>query len=327
MIQIDSKNRFQRLAITPGDPAGIGPDIAVMLPTTQLKEKIIMIADRNILRQRARDLEQEFSFTDYSENSTTNSGIEILHVQCDYPVNAGKSDPRHARYVLETLKRAVQGCLTGEFDALITGPVNKETVRRSGIEFSGHTEFLAQQTQANRPVMLLTDESLRVALVTTHLPLTDVPAAISQEKIVEVARILDHDLKKRFHLRSPRIAVCGLNPHAGEGGTLGSEELAQIIPAIEILRNEGVGVSGPYPADTIFTKSKLENFDVVLAMYHDQGLPVIKHSAFGEVVNVTLGLPIVRTSVDHGTAYDIAGTGKADIRSMLSAISLAKRLC
>ena len=327
MKETRSNSKRKPLVVTPGDPAGIGPDIAVMLQAGELRERIVIIADRDVLRERANALGQEFSFPDYREESAATSGIEVLHVPCSHRVTAGKPDPGNAGYILNTLENAIRGCLGRKFGALITGPVNKETIRRAGIDFSGHTEFLAERTQSPLPVMLLTDEKLRVALVTTHLPLAEVSAAISQEKIVSVARILNNDLKLRFHMPSPRIGVCGLNPHAGEGGTLGTEDVTEILPAVETLRSEGVHIKGPYPADTIFIQNQLRKFDVVLAMYHDQGLPVIKHSAFGHVVNVTLGLPIIRTSVDHGTAYDIAGTGNADIGSMMSAIELARNFC
>ncbi len=327
MEELRSNTRLKPLAVTPGDPAGIGPDIAVMLQASEINGRIVIIADRNVLLERARVLGQEFNWRNYSEESDAKSGIEVLHVQCSHPVFPGEPDPRNSRYILSTLEIAAQGCLDGNFDALVTGPVNKEMIRISGIDFSGHTEFLAEHTQCPLPVMLLTDENLRVALVTTHLPLAQVSAAISQEKIMQVARILNNDLKVRFHIPSPRIGVCGLNPHAGEGGTLGTEDVTEILPAVQTLQNEGVDIEGPFPADTIFTQNQLANFDVVLAMYHDQGLPVIKHSAFGHAVNVTLGLPIIRTSVDHGTAYDIAGTGQADRGSLISAVKLARNLC
>ena len=313
------------LALTPGDPAGIGPDLVVMLDNSRTVDRIVVIADHGVLTERANLLGRDTRFSDYLPEKCT-PGIEIIHVDCQYPVTPGEGDHRHSNYLLNTLNRAVEGCLSGEFDALVTGPVNKEMMIRGGFDFSGHTEYLAKKSGAKLPVMLLMNQSLKVALVTTHIPLSEVPRHISRERIVAIARVLHKDLTDRFGLDSPHIGICGLNPHAGEGGELGREEITDIIPAIDSLREEGINASGPFPADTIFTPHQLLKYDVVLAMYHDQGLPVIKHSAFGEIVNVTLGLPIIRTSVDHGTAYDIAGRGGADAGSLQAALALASQL-
>ena len=314
------------LVLTPGDPAGIGPDLAVMLSDSTKSSRLVVIADHNMLTDRARLLKYSASFGEYSRNDVNTRGFEILHMDCQFPVAAGKGDPRHSDYIINTLDRAIEGCLSGEFDALVTGPVNKEMMSRSGKKFMGHTEYLAERTGSDCPVMLLMSDQLKVALVTTHIPLSEVPSHISCERIVKVVRVLHRDLQRRFGLISPRIGICGLNPHAGEGGKLGDEEITQIIPAVEMLRGESIDVIGPLAADTVFSHHQLANFDVVLAMYHDQGLPVIKHGAFGEIVNVTLGLPIVRTSVDHGTAYDIAGRGKAKPSSLQCALALAGTL-
>ena len=314
------------LALTPGDPAGIGPDLTVLLSKRSTTDRIVVIADRNMLEDRSKLLQCEISFCSYDSESQPADKMEVLHFDCDSPVVPGKGDPSNARYVLNTLDRAVQGCLSQEFDAIVTGPVNKEIIARSGIPFMGHTEYLAELTGSKCPVMLLTDGELRVALVTTHIPLNQVAEAVTCERVTAVATVLHNDLRNRLDIASPRIGVCGLNPHAGEGGVLGDEEIEKIIPAIEMLQKEGINAVGPLPADTIFVQNQLEKFDVILAMYHDQGLPVVKYAGFGEVVNVTLGLPIIRTSVDHGTAYGIAGTGSAEINSLLSAVEMAREL-
>ena len=313
------------LALTPGDPAGIGPDLVATLANSRMTDRIVVIADQRVLTERAKLLGKDVSFNDYLPEERT-PGVEIIHVDCEFPVTPGEGDHRHSNYLINTLNRAVEGCLSGEFDALITGPVNKEMMMQGGFDFVGHTEYLAKMSGAKLPVMLLMNQSLKVALVTTHVPLSEVPRHISRERIVAIVRVLHNDLSERFALDSPRIGLCGLNPHAGEGGELGREEITDIIPAIASLCEEGIDASGPYPADTIFAPHQLSKFDVVLAMYHDQGLPVIKHSAFGEIVNVTLGLPIIRTSVDHGTAYDIAGRGVADAGSLRAALTLASQL-
>lgn len=318
--------KFKTLVFTPGDPAGIGPDLAVALAGQQATDRIVIVADREVLTDRANQLGRNAVFDEYGADRIDSSAVEVLHIKCDHRVTAGKGNPAFAEYITSTLNRAVDGCLSGEFDAMATGPVNKEMMNRSGTGFMGHTEYLADRTGAGCPVMMLMSENLKVALVTTHVPLSQVPAQVTSERIVAIGRILHRDLARWFGLRTPRIGICGLNPHAGEGGKLGHEETAQIIPAIEILRQENIDATGPVPADTIFAAHRLKQYDVVLAMYHDQGLPVIKHGAFGSIVNVTLGLPIIRTSVDHGTAYDIAGSGAANPGSLRHALSVASML-
>jgi 4-hydroxythreonine-4-phosphate dehydrogenase len=249
--------------------------------------------------------------------------LRIEHVALGAPARAGELDVRNARYVLALLDRAIDGVRAGDFDAIVTAPVQKSIINEAGIPFTGHTEYFAQRLGVGRPVMLLTAGSLRVALATTHLPLKSVSAAIDRPLLDEVLDILDRDLKRLWGLAAPRIAVCGLNPHAGEGGHLGDEELRVIAPAVEAARQRGIDARGPLPADTAFVPRALVNFDAVLAMYHDQGLPVLKHAGFGNSVNVTLGLPLIRTSVDHGTALDLAGTGRADPGSLEAALELA----
>ena len=248
--------------------------------------------------------------------------LTVLPVEVNEPVKCGQTTPLNSRYVLKTLTKATQGCLNGTFDALVTGPVDKGIINDAGFPFSGHTEYIAEITSGH-PVMMLATEKLRVALVTTHLPLKDVSAAITHTRLRSVIRILAHDLSTRFKIASPKILVCGLNPHAGENGHLGHEEIEIIIPVLDSLRQQGLDLIGPLPADTLFTPKYLDTADAVLAMYHDQGLPVLKYQGFGKAVNITLGLPIIRTSVDHGTALDLAGTGKADIGSLLVALQTA----
>ncbi len=314
-----------RLALTPGDPAGIGPDLAVMLSVAGTVDQVVIIADEGVLTARAKLLSHEMRLSQYQPNHWT-PRFELLHIECPFPVSPGTGDPRHAGYLINTLNRAIEGCLTGEFEAMVTGPINKEMMQRGGFSFMGHTEYIADQTGAHCPVMLLTSDTFHVALATTHLPLREVSKHITCERIASITRILHKDLVERFGMNSPHIGICGLNPHAGEGGRLGHEEIEEIAPAIEILRREGISAAGPLSADTIFTKEQLARFDVVLAMYHDQGLPVIKYGGFGKIVNVTLGLPIIRTSVDHGTAYDIAGRGTANVGSIQRALQLASQL-
>ena len=260
---------------------------------------------------------------DYDPESRPRCRVEVLHVPLAAPCVAGRLDPRNARYVLALLDRAVAGCLAGEFHAMVTAPVHKGVINDGGVAFTGHTEYLAKRCGAPAPVMLLVGGGLRVALATTHLPLSEVPRAITGPSLESVLRVLDRDLRELFGLRRPRILVCGLNPHAGEGGHLGREEADVIAPALERLRGTGMRLDGPIAADTAFLAGRLSGFDAVLAMFHDQGLPVLKRAAFGRAVNVTLGLPIVRTSVDHGTALDVAGTARADPGSLIAALRLA----
>jgi len=316
-----------RLALTPGEPAGIGPDLCIQLAQQAQQVQLIAIADPQLLRQRASQLGLPLTLLDFSPSAPSHRSepgeLYVLPVPLAVPAQAGKLDPRNAGYVLQTLRRAVEGCRSGEFDALVTGPVHKGIINDGGIPFTGHTEFLAELTGTPRVVMMLATEGLRVALATTHLPLAEVSRAITPELLDEVIRILHRDLQLRFGLADPRILVCGLNPHAGEGGHLGREELEVITPVLELLRGEGMQLFGPLPADTLFTPRYLAEADAVLAMYHDQGLPVLKHMGFGRAVNITLGLPIIRTSVDHGTALELAGSGKAESGSLQYAIEVA----
>lgn len=316
-----------RLALTPGEPAGIGPDLCIQLAQTPQPAQLVAIADPDLLRQRAATLglPLEIKRFEPAEPPTPARAGElwVLPAQLATPATAGKLDPANAEYVLATLRLAVEGCLGGQFDALVTGPVHKGVINDSGIPFTGHTEFLAEHSATPRVVMMLATEGLRVALATTHLPLAEVSHHITRESLEEVIRILHRDLVQRFGIAAPQILVCGLNPHAGEGGHLGHEELEIIGPVLEQLRDEGMKLFGPLPADTLFTPRYLSEADAVLAMYHDQGLPVLKHMGFGRAVNITLGLPFIRTSVDHGTACELAGSGKAETGSLMYAIEVA----
>ncbi len=318
---------LSRIAITAGEPAGIGADLCVLLAYRALDAEVVIIADANMLQARARALNLDIQIKEYAAKSHTahlgNGAITVLHQAINQPVVAGQLDARNSQYVLKTLKTAALGCINQEFDAMVTAPVHKGIINDAGITFSGHTEFLAELTNTAQVVMMLVGSGLRVALATTHLALKDVPAAITKSSLETTIRILHHDLVHKFGLDSPRILVAGLNPHAGEDGYLGREEIDIINPVLEKLRTEGMQLVGALPADTLFAKHHLSKADAVLAMYHDQGLPVLKHASFGEGVNVTLGLPIIRTSVDHGTALDLAETGNIEIGSMLAAIELA----
>jgi 4-hydroxythreonine-4-phosphate dehydrogenase len=314
------------LAVTTGEPAGIGPDLALGLAARAWPARIVLLGDRGLLAARARLLGIDVVLHDWQPGQapiTEPGGIAVLHVPLEVPARPGVLDPANATYVLALLRQAVAGCRRGEFAAMVTAPVQKSVINDAGIPFPGHTEFLAAETGAPLPVMMLVAESLRVALVTTHLPLAAVPGAITAPLLDATLTILDHDLRHRFHLPAPRIIVLGLNPHAGESGHLGREEIDTLIPAVARARARGIAAVGPLPADTAFVPRHLEGADAVLAMYHDQGLPVLKNRGFGRAVNVTLGLPIVRTSVDHGTALDLAGTGRADGGSLAAAVELA----
>ena len=328
--------KIPRLAVTPGEPAGIGPDLVIQLAQQQgenpYQAELVVVADKTMMQQRAQQLGIPVSFSDYqtsdSQRQSTTSinnalEIRILDIKCTDPVVAGELNKNNAQYVLDTLTRATTGCLSGEFDAVVTAPLHKGIINDAGVAFTGHTEFLANLTKAPLPVMMLAADSLRVALATTHLPLKDVSDAITKESLSQVIEILHHDLVTKFGIPSPHILICGLNPHAGEGGHLGMEEIETIEPVIEAFKKDGMNLSGPLPADTLFTPKYLETADAVLAMYHDQGLPVLKHVGFGHAINVTLGLPIIRTSVDHGTALDLAGSGKASTGSLMAAFDAA----
>ena len=321
--------KLKPLAVTPGDPAGIGPDLCLQqaCEPTQPDAPWFVIADPGFLSERAHILGLSVDIREY-RNPSPGSGDGRLHVMpmplCA-PVRPGRGDPAHAQPTLNALREAVDGCLQGRYGALVTGPLNKAIINEAGIPFTGHTEFLAERTRAH-PVMMLTTPGLRVALVTTHLPLRQVADAVTPERLEKTLRIVDQDLRQRFGLAAPRILVCGLNPHAGEAGYLGREEIDILQPVIHRLRAEGLAVTGPLPADTLFTPARLETADAVVAMYHDQGLPVLKHKGFGNAVNITLGLPIIRTSVDHGAAYDLAGSGRADAGSLRAALRAAADL-
>jgi 4-hydroxythreonine-4-phosphate dehydrogenase len=315
----------RRVALTPGEPAGVGPDLAVRLAQEPLSAELVLVADPALLTERAAALGLPLALHAFRADEPRPSGkgrASVLPVPLAASAAPGRLDARNAAYVLETLRQAVSACLAGAVDALVTGPVHKGVVNDAGVRFSGHTELLADLAGGD-PVMMLAASGLRVALATTHLPLAEVPAAITAERLERVLRVLNRELGDRFGVEAPLIFVCGLNPHAGEGGHLGREEIEVIEPVLRRLRSEGMRLAGPLPADTAFVPPRLAEADAVLAMYHDQGLPVLKHLAFGRAVNVTLGLPFIRTSVDHGTALDLAGTGRADPGSLQAALAMA----
>ena len=317
------------LALTAGEPAGIGPELCLQLAAEQRSAGLVVIASKALLEARGRELGLDGTLEDWVPGAAvaTMPGIlSVLHVDGLATTEAGRLNTANSAYVLETLRVATRGCLDGTFDGMVTAPVHKGVINDAGIEFSGHTEFLQAMCGVERVVMMLATDELRVALVTTHLPLSKVPAAITPERLTQVTRILNQDLKRFFGVPQPRILVAGLNPHAGEGGHLGREELDVIEPTLESLRKEGMNLTGPLPADTLFTPHWLDNADAALAMYHDQGLPVLKFQGFGRAVNITLGLPIVRTSVDHGTALDLAGTGRADMGSLRQAVRVSEQM-
>ncbi len=318
-----------RIALTSGEPAGVGPELCLALARQPLQHELVCLADRDLLAERARQLGWPVELRDYdpqARRSREPGTLTVLHQPLGVPSHPGRLDTRNARYVLAMLDRAIAGAVSHEFAAMVTAPVHKGVINDAGVSFTGHTEYLAQHTGASLPVMLLAAPGMRVALATTHLPLRDVSAAISIDSLLAVATVLDADLRKWWGIPSPRIAVCGLNPHAGEGGYLGDEEIKVIGPAIGQMRERGIQATGPLPADTAFIPRMLADCDAVLAMYHDQGLPVIKHAGFDRAVNITLGLPILRTSVDHGTALDLAGTGRADAGSLAAALELASQI-
>ncbi len=319
-----------RIVITSGEPAGIGPDACVVLAQEAWAADLVVAGDAGLIAATAAALELPLRIERYTAAAPVTAHragrLPVLHVPLGHPVVPGHLDPGNARYVLEMLDRAADGCMNGEFAAMVTAPVQKSIIIEAGHPFSGHTEYLAARTRAPLPVMMLLTGTLRVALVTTHLPLKDVPAAITAQRLLATLRIVATDVGRFFALRPPRLLVLGLNPHAGEAGHLGSEEIDVIEPVIRQLQAEGMNVRGPVPADTAFAPQFLEHADVIVAMYHDQGLPVIKHAGFGNAVNITLGLPILRTSVDHGTALSLARTGKADVGSLRAALRLAIEL-
>ncbi|EAB6842012.1 4-hydroxythreonine-4-phosphate dehydrogenase PdxA [Salmonella enterica subsp. salamae] len=320
----------QRVVITPGEPAGIGPDLVVQLAQHAWPIELVVCADGVLLTERAAMLGLPLSLLPYSPDvpaAPQSAGtLTLLPVSLRAPAIPGQLTVENGPYVVETLARACDGCLQHEFAALITGPVHKGVINDAGIPFTGHTEFFEERSQAKKVVMMLATEALRVALATTHLPLRAIADAITPALLHDVIAILHHDLRTKFGLRDPHILVCGLNPHAGEGGHMGTEEIDTIIPVLEELRAQGMRLTGPLPADTLFQPKYLDHADAVLAMYHDQGLPVLKYQGFGRGVNITLGLPFIRTSVDHGTALELAGQGKADVGSFITALNLAIKM-
>ncbi len=325
-----------RIIIVGGEPAGIGPDILLQAAATALPHGIVAIGDRAVLESRAELLGLAVEVTDYSDHSDTGADsqlarhrpgiLPLLHQPCKNKVAVGAPHARTAEYVVNCIETAADLCLAKQFDAMTTCPVNKAVLNQAGLAFRGHTEWIAARCQAPTPVMMLANRSLRVCLLSNHVPLTEVAAQVTAPRLRQIIPVILHGLRDLFHINNPRLGVCGLNPHAGEGGYLGTEEVEIIAPTVAALRAQGVNVVGPMPADTAFTRQNSAAFDALLAMYHDQGLPVIKHAGFGETVNITLGLPIIRTSVDHGTAAELAGTRQADPASLIAAIKLAGEL-
>lgn len=328
-----SNKRIPRLAVTAGEPAGIGPDILLSCAAQghHITAEIIAVADPQLLAQRAAALNITIELHEFDPTQPAtahiNGRLKYLPVALAKPCQPGQLDPANAAYVIETLQLALNGCLNGQFDAMVTAPVQKSIINDAGIPFSGHTEFLAEASDTHDVVMMLATTDLRVALATTHLPLAEVPSAITARGLEQTIAILHRDLRQKFGIAHPRIAVLGLNPHSGEGGHLGHEEIDTIIPTLDLLRSRGMDLLGPLPADTAFNPKVLEQVDAVLAMYHDQGLPVLKYAGFGEAINITLGLPIIRTSVDHGTALDLAATGEASATSLRRAMEEAILMC
>jgi 4-hydroxythreonine-4-phosphate dehydrogenase len=322
------------LVITAGEPAGIGPELCIQLAAASPDLPLLVIADKHLLQQRAAQLGIDLEVKDWTNGEggilpspfSLPPSLYVIHIPLAVPSVAGVLNTANSAYVLNTLRRAIQGCQSGEFSGMVTAPVHKGIINDAGIPFTGHTEFLAELTSTRQVVMMLAGGGMRVALVTTHLALREVPDAITAPLLESVVTIVHRDLQRRFGIQNPRILVAGLNPHAGEGGHMGREEIDIMIPVLDKLRAQGMDVSPPLPADTLFTPHKLAQCDCVLTMYHDQGLPVLKHASFGQGVNITLGLPIIRTSVDHGTALDLAGTGKSNCGSLLEAITVARQM-
>ncbi|MGP1924469.1 MAG: 4-hydroxythreonine-4-phosphate dehydrogenase PdxA [Arsenophonus sp. NEOnobi-MAG3] len=315
------------IVLTPGEPAGVGPDLLIQLAQENWPVRLVVCADPNLLITRADQLGLELELSIYSPEEQNNNQpiktLTVLPIKLSAPVKAGQLNKQNSTYVIETLNRACNGCITGEFSALVTGPVHKGIINDAGIPFTGHTEFFAEKSKTKKVVMMLATETLRVALATTHLPLKLVSNAITFQSLQEVIYILNNELKYKFGIKTPAIYISGLNPHAGEGGHMGYEEIDTIIPVIKKLCHEGLQLYGPFPADTLFQAKYLNQADVILTMYHDQGLPVLKYQGFGHAVNITLGLPFIRTSVDHGTAIELAGSGQADVNSFITALKLA----
>ena len=305
----------KKIAYTVGEPAGIGPELIIQLAQTHQLDDIVIIGDVRLLEARAKKIGLKLP-----------RNLDILDTPIKNLDCCGQADTDNVSGIINMLDKAIDGCMDNTFSAMVTGPLHKGIINDAGVAFSGHTEYLAQQTGGAKPVMLLATESLRVALVTTHLPLKDVSTAINHKLIVEICQIVDRDLRNKYRIPKPRLLVCGLNPHAGENGHLGMEEIEIITPALDELKAQGIDVIGPLPADTLFTPKYLKGADVAIAMYHDQGLPVLKSQGFGNAANITLGLPIIRTSVDHGTAFDLAGTGSAETGSLVTAINVARQI-
>ena len=316
-----------RIILTTGEPAGIGPDLLIDIAAQSFPAQLVCLTDPALLTDRAKQLNQPLQLVEYdgSQPPAPHQPGKLLYlsVATAGPVTAGQPDIHNVPFVLDSIARATRACLNNEFDAMVTAPVNKGVINDSGRPFTGHTEFIAELCNVELPVMMLMNRHLRVALVTTHLPLAMVPAAITRQRLEQTLRIVNQDLRTKFGIAEPVIRVCGLNPHAGETGHMGSEEITVITPVINDLQAQGMRINGPLPADTAFTVDSRSGADVVVAMYHDQGLPVLKSLGFGETVNVTLGLPIIRTSVDHGTALELAGSGRAGSGSLQAAISIA----
>ncbi|EJN6828129.1 4-hydroxythreonine-4-phosphate dehydrogenase [Vibrio cidicii] len=321
----------KRIVVTAGEPAGIGPDLVLALSKQDWDHQLVVCADKSLLTQRAEQLGIEVELHDYLAESAPQpqkaGSLLVDHIAMNAPCIAGQLNESNGHYVLKTLERAALGCMNDEFDAIVTGPVHKGVINRAGVAFSGHTEFFAEKSNTPLVVMMLATEGLRVALVTTHIPLAYVSKAVTEDRLEKIIDILHRDLVEKFAIAEPKIYVCGLNPHAGEDGCLGREEIETITPTLEKIRREkGIHLVGPLPADTIFNEKYLDDADAVLGMYHDQVLPVLKYKGFGRSVNITLGLPFIRTSVDHGTALDLAGTGQADTGSFQTALAHAIEL-
>jgi len=320
----------KRIAITPGEPAGIGPDLTIAIAQKDWPVELVVVACKKLMQERAEKLGLPLTFIDYDNELAAKpqkaGTITILSVDMAEGCIPGELNAENGSYVIETLRIASEKNISGEIDAIVTGPVHKGLINKSGIAFSGHTEYFANQANCTDVVMMLATEGLRVALVTTHIPLAYVSKAITAERLQKVTRILNTDLINKFGITEPKIYVCGINPHAGEDGHLGREEIDVMIPALAVLKEEGIKVIGPLPADTIFQEKYLSDADAILTMYHDQGLPVLKYKGFGSSVNITLGLPFIRTSVDHGTALELAGTNLADSGSFIEAITTAIKL-
>jgi len=327
---MNQKLRKHFVAVTAGEPAGIGPEICLDLINKRWSKHIVVIADPNLMQERAEILKKKIRFIDWSPDTKnleelTKNSLYIWPQFLRSRVVCGKPNPRNSQVLLDGVERAVKGCMDGIFRAIVTGPINKGVINQADIAFTGHTEFIAKQTNTETPVMLLSANNLRVALVTTHIPLSKVSSLITKQKLTQVIKTIHKDLKQYFKIENPKILVCGLNPHAGEKGYLGLEEQTIIEPVIKKFNQQGLNITGPVSADTAFLTAE-DKADVIIAMYHDQGLPVLKYAGFGNAVNITLGLPIVRVSVDHGTAFDIAGQGKANSDSLINAVELAIRM-